>query len=130
MEQVKRGPRGEFSDGEAHRQAMSLPIKDVVRQLVEILGATTVAAISGVSETRAVSQWMSGRAPQRPHVLRFVLQITAMIAGDSDGDVARAWFQGSNPYLNDEVPAILLRTRPLEEIQAPIMAAARAFTTQ
>ena len=122
-----RGTRGEHGDIEAHEEAMSLPMAEVVRRLVDILGAGTVAAIGDVGETRAVAQWMTGREPQRPHVLRFALQLAVMVASKGGGEVAKAWFQGSNPYLNDEVPAIMLRMRPLNEIQPAMVAAARAF---
>jgi hypothetical protein len=125
---TERGLRGEVGAFEAHGIAMGLPIEDVVGHLVEYLGATTVAAIGGVNETRAVKQWMEhgGREAQRPHVLRFALQLASMIASD-DPSVVRAWFQGSNPHLNDDVPALLLGSRPLSEVQQPLMAAARAF---
>jgi hypothetical protein len=43
---------------EAHNEAMSLPTPTVVETLVGLLGATTVAEIAGVKETRACS---SGR---------------------------------------------------------------------
>lgn len=116
-----------YSDAMAHGRAMTLPIAVVVRELVDVLGATTVAAIAGVAETRAVAQWTNGRQPQRPHVLRFTLQIACMLAAAGSRDVVRAWFAGSNPSLDDAVPALLLRNRPLHEIQGPMMAAARAF---
>lgn len=114
-------------DVEAHDHAMSLPITEVVRQLTNLLGATTVAVIGGVQETRAVQQWMNGRDPQRPHVLRFALQIAVMMSTPRDGEKVRAWFHGSNPRLGDDVPMFLLRDRPLTEIQAPLLAAARSF---
>jgi hypothetical protein len=90
----QHGPRGELSAFEAHDEAMGLPMAEVVRRLVDYLGASTVAAIGGVNETRAVRQWMSiaGREPQRPHVLRFALQIASMIASENDQDVVQAWF--------------------------------------
>lgn len=117
-----------LSDHEAHRNAMSLPIGQVVSSLVEILGATTVAAIGGVTETRAVNQWITGREPHRQHVLRFTLQIASMLADEGDDyEAVRAWFQGSNPALNDAIPALLLRDEPLEKIQASLVKAARDF---
>ena len=118
-----------LSDVDAHDRVMGLSIHEVVRQLADYLGATTVAVIAGVSETRAVAQWMSanGREPQRPHVLRFALQITTMIAPHGDRELARAWFHGSNPRLGDVSPMLLLREQPLSEVQGPITAAARAF---
>ncbi len=120
-------PAGVLEDGAAHDHAMSLPIVEVVRELSDLLGATTVAVIAGVSETRAVAQWMTGREPQRPHVLRFALQISRMIAAGADREFARAWFHGSNPRLNDSSPMLLLREKPLPDVQARIAAAARAF---
>jgi hypothetical protein len=85
------------TDLESHEHAMAASIGEVVRELSDLLGATIVAAIGGVQETRAVAQWMNGREPQRPHVLRFALQIANMITTPNDGEVARAWFHGSNP---------------------------------
>jgi hypothetical protein len=119
-----------LSDEDAHAQAMSRPIGEVVRLLVDMLGLSLVAVIGGVSETRAVQQWMTGREPQRPHVLRFALQLALMITEAGDGSVARAWFQGSNPRLDDRSPGVMLHTLPLEQIQAPLMAAARAFAAR
>ena len=115
------------SDLDSHEHAMAISIGEVVRELCDLLGATTVASIAGVQETRAVAQWMNGRAPQHPHVLRFALQIASMITAPNDGEVARAWFHGSNPHLDDATPITLLRDAPLEEIQGPLLKAARAF---
>ncbi len=122
-----RGERGEWPAPQAHQRAMSLPIDGVVKELVAMLGLTTVAMIGGVGETRAVTQWANGRSPQRPNVLRFTLQVASMILNAKDPDIARAWFHGSNPHLHDQAPAVLLRDKPLPEIQGEIMAAARVF---
>ncbi|HEY5258801.1 MAG TPA: hypothetical protein VIJ12_10550 [Candidatus Baltobacteraceae bacterium] len=117
-------------DVDAHDHAMSADMRDIVRELVDLLGATSVAVIGGVAETRAVAQWMTGREPQRPHVLRFALQIASMIASSADRERARAWFSGSNPMLGDESPILMLRNRPLHEIQGQLAAAARKFAPQ
>jgi hypothetical protein len=119
-----------LDDVEAHNHAMSVPIAQVVRELVDILGPTLVAAIGGVQETRAVQQWMVDREPQRPQVLRFALQIAKMISTVADGSVARAWFQGSNPRLRDKSPVMVLRQLPLDDAQPLLMQAARAFSTR
>ena len=66
---------------DAHNEAMSLRLEEVVQRLTDLLGATAVAEIGGVKETRAVQQWLAGaREPQRPHVLRFALQLALMIS--------------------------------------------------
>jgi hypothetical protein len=124
---VKDTVRGDIN---AHEHAMEIPIEDVVRELVALLGATTVAVIGGVKETRAVTQWLSGRAPQRPHVLRFALQLGSMIASNSDRELARAWFHGSNPQLGDAIPMMLLRDGELRDIQGALLAAARSFAAR
>lgn len=121
-------PSSRFStDFNAHEHAMSMSIAQVVQELERLLGATIVADIAGVTETRAVAQWKTGREPQRPHVLRFALQIALMIVGRTGAEVARAWFHGSNPYLDDARPIALLRDRPLHEVQGDLLRAARAF---
>jgi len=119
-----------LTDIDSHSHAMEIPIAQVVQELVDLLGLTTVALIGGVSETRAVQQWTAGRKPQRPNVLRFALQLATMIASQPDGELARAWFEGSNPHLGDASPALLLRNSQLAEVQGPLMAAARSFASR
>lgn len=122
---------GSLTAAQAHEQAMALPLPTAVAQLVDFLGATTVAAIAGVKETRAVQQWISSeREPQRAHVLRFALQLALMITDVASSDMARAWFHGSNPHLEDQIPLALLRDRPLESVQVTLMAAVRAFAAR
>jgi hypothetical protein len=124
---MKSDVRGDVN---AHEHAMEIPIEQVVEELVELLGATTVAVIGGVKETRAVTQWLSGRSPQRPHVLRFALQLASMISTHTDRQIAHAWFHGSNPHLGDAIPMLLLRDGNLNEIQGTLLGAARAFAAR
>lgn len=123
-------PTAVRSDLSAHNHAMELPIAEVVRELVDLLGAKTVAVIGDVQETRAVQQWLAERAPQRPHALRFALQLGSMIAGTADREVAVAWFHGSNPHLDDQVPMLMLRDHELQDVQAPLLNAARSFAAR
>jgi hypothetical protein len=116
-----------LNDFEAHSHVMSISTQNVVQELVDLLGLTLVAAIGGVGETRAVSQWMTSREPQRPHVLRFALQLARMIDDIKGNQAVRAWFMGSNPHLEDRSPVMVLRVLPLEQAQTQLMAASRAF---
>jgi hypothetical protein len=115
------------NDIDAHDYVMGLPITQVVSELADILGATTVAVIGGVQETRAVQQWIAGREPQRAHTLRFALQIAVMLSSYADREFAIAWFHGSNPRLGDRAPMFLLRDQALHEVQGPLLNAAREF---
>ncbi len=124
-------PDSVLDGGNAFNSAMSLSTAEVAERLVDLLGATTVAEIGGVKETRAVAQWASGeREPQRPHVLRFALQLALMISTLSTRDLARAWFHGSNPELDDATPLALLRDKALESTQIPLMIAVRSFAAR
>lgn len=123
-------PSAVRTDTSAHSHAMELPISEVVRELVDLLGAKTVAVIGAVKETRAVQEWLSERAPQRPHVLRFALQLATMIASEADREMAVAWFHGSNPHLDDRVPMLMLRNDRLETVQGPLLNAARSFAAR
>jgi hypothetical protein len=113
-----------LSAEDAFTQAMSLPISDIVRLLLQTLDPTTV------QETRAVNSWLTGREPQRPQVLRFALQLASMIANARDKEFCKAWFHGSNPSLDDRVPMIMLRDTPLAEVQRDLLAAARIFASR
>jgi hypothetical protein len=130
MEERSRAERPFLTAAEAHTQAMSLPIRDIVAHLLHFLDATTIAVIAGVGETRAVNGWLNGREPQRPQVLRFALQLAAMIASTGNAEVCKAWFHGSNPHLDDRVPMILLRESRLPEVQPLLLAAARLFAAR
>lgn len=118
------------SDLDAHDWVVGLPIHEVVRELAAILGAPTVAVIGGVKEARAVQQWMEDRLPQRPHVLRFALQLAAMLTNAADEEFAKAWFHAPNPRLDDRIPMLILRDIPLEESQSEMLRAARAFAAR
>jgi hypothetical protein len=130
MEEQAPSGKAFLSAEDAHIQAMSLPIGEIVEHLLELLDATTVAVIAGVQETRAVHSWLSGREPQRPQVLRFALQLAAMIAGVADAEFCKAWFHGSNPHLDDRVPMIMLRDLPLADTQRDLLSAARVFAAR
>jgi hypothetical protein len=130
MEGRLRAERPFLTAAEAHTQAMSLPIRDIVAHLLQFLDATTIAVIAGVHETRAVNGWLNGREPHRPQVLRFALQLAAMIASTADAEVCKAWFHGSNPHLDDRVPMIMLRDNQLPEVQPLLLAAARLFAAR
>lgn len=118
------------TDVDAHEHAIQVPIAQVVRELVDFLGAPTVAAIANVKETRAVHQWMGDREPQNPHVLRFALQLACMLAAVGDKSIAKAWFHGSNPALGGQSPLTLFRTGTLTDIQVQLLAAAQSFAVR
>ncbi len=103
--------------------------RDVVRELVDILGASLVAAIGHVKNTRTVRHWMQGeKQPEQIDRLRLALQVALFMqaAGESK-DVVNAWMRGMNLRLHDEAPAIVIADERLDVARRDVMAAARAF---
>jgi len=119
-------------DLEAYEHVARVAFPELVAELTELLGAKLVAYLAGVGETRAVRQWSSGvRAPHPPvpERLRLALQVAWLIARHDNASVARAWFQGLNPQLDDRSAARLLREGDLDEVGPLVLSAARAFVS-
>jgi hypothetical protein len=113
----------------AHREALRLPIPEIVKQLVGLIGRKLTAYVGGVRDVRAVDRWMNGSelygdAEQR---LRFAFQLVRMLAEKEDPTVIQSWLTGLNPELGDRVPLRLMRENDLETVAPEIMGAARAF---
>jgi hypothetical protein len=113
----------------AHREALRLPIPEIVKQLVGLIGRKLTASVGGVRDVRAVDRWMNGSelyrdAEQR---LRFAFQLVRMLAEKEDPTVIQSWLTGLNPELGDRVPLRLMRENDLETVAPEIMGAARAF---
>ena len=119
-------------DLEAYEHSARVDFPVLVKELSELLGSKLVAYVAGVREARAVRQWSTGereaRAPT-PERLRLALRVAWLIAQHDNASVARAWFQGLNPQLDDRSPARLLREGELDEIGPLILSAARAFVS-
>lgn len=117
-------------DLEGYDLAMRSDFATVVGQLEELLGAKLVAYLADVRETRAVKQWAQGERSARGEVeerLRLALQVAHMIAKTDTAAVARAWFRGLNPQLDDQSPARMLREEEFDKAGPLVLSAARAF---
>src|ERR1700723_4219984 len=73
----------------AHREALRLPIPEIVKQLVGLIGRKLTAYLGGVRDVRAVDRWMNGSelygdAEQR---LRFAFQLGRGLAHREKPDV-------------------------------------------
>ena len=117
-------------DLRAHQESVSLSVPQIVSRLRDLLGATLVAYLGEVKETRAVAQWAAGdRAPSNAVTtrLRTTYQAAALLREKDSAGVVQAWFQGMNPQLEDLAPARVLREQPLDQAGPAVIAAARAF---
>ncbi len=117
-------------DYAAHVRAVRSTFPEVVAALREILGLKFCAYLGSVKETRAVNEWAEGVREPSDAVqrrLRLALQVAGAIAEVDGPEVARAWFQGLNPQLDDRSPARLLREGDIDEVGPEVIAAERAF---
>ncbi len=117
-------------DYAAHVRAVRSSFPEVVAALREILGLKLCAYLGSVKETRAVNEWAEGVREPSDAVqrrLRLALQVAGAIAEVDGPEVARAWFQGLNPQLDDRSPARLLREGDIDEVGPEVIAAERAF---
>ncbi len=117
-------------DYAAHVRAVRSTFPEVVAALREILGLKLCAYLGSVKETRAVNEWAEGLREPSDEVqrrLRLALQVAGAIAEVDGPEVARAWFQGLNPQLDDRSPARLLREGDIDEVGPEVIAAERAF---
>ena len=100
---------------------------DVARFLADVLGYELVAYITGKS-VKTVRRWADGTTSPRLsseqllHATAYVFQ--TILESDSD-DIARAWFIGLNPQLDDVAPADVLRDGDV----TAVVAAAKAFVS-
>ena len=117
-------------DYAAHIRAVRSSFPEVVAALREVLGLKLCAYLGSVKETRAVNEWAEGdREPSEvvQRRLRLAFQVAQAISEVDGPEVARAWFQGLNPQLDDRSPARLLREGDVDEVGPEVIAAERAF---
>jgi hypothetical protein len=117
-------------DLEAYTRAIRLDFPILVKELSNILGAKLVAYVAGVSETRAVREWIEeGREPRdsTKERLQLTYRLARTIEAHDSAGVARAWLQGLNPQLDDRSPARMLREGDVHEVGPQLVAALRAF---
>ncbi|MDN3935672.1 hypothetical protein QWJ39_05030 [Arthrobacter sp. YD4] len=103
-----------------------LGIREVVRQLNTALGATLVAALSGGKDPRISYKWAreNGPEPKPAAVQRLLLAHRAWVAvSTNEGeDVARLWFIGANPWLDEVSPIEAIANMESKKVMAAAQA--------
>ena len=110
-----------------HGGTIRMSIHEVVRQLNAALGPTLVAALTGSKDRRLPIRWAHADGPEPgPDFRRRLLlahRVWSQIAPEETEHVARAWFIGANPFLDEDTPLTAIR----EDRARPVVAAAAAF---
>lgn len=110
----------------AHERSVEFDLSHIAGFLREMLGASLVAYITGVTDTGTVSRWVNGsRNPRHEHEqrLRTTFQVFQLLQGEESSHTVRAWFIGLNPQLGEVSPAEALHEGRL----ADVLVAAKAY---
>lgn len=111
----------------AHTETVRLPSAELARQLVQHLGATVVAVLAGVRDKKLPYKWSTpdGPTPRTEALQRLQVAHRAWVAvATAEGeDIARAWFIGANPRLDEQPPFMAISTGAF----GSVMSAAAAF---
>ena len=81
-----------------------------------------------MKDARAVGRWARGEDiphAQAAATLQNALHVVELLRSQEDDETIRSWFRGMNPDLGDRSPALVVRDKPEDVIQA-----ARAFLAQ
>lgn len=108
--------------------AISSDPSTLADRVASVLGLELAARAVGVSETRAVRQWIEGeRAVKGASTLlrlRTVAQIVEELSADLTPYEIRGWLTVAHPRFNFKSAVQLLEEGPLEDVRAQILAAA------
>ena len=102
-----------------------MDIHEVVRRLNSHLGATLVAALAGSRDSKLPYRWAKETTPntEAEARIRMAHRIWTLIADAESDHVARTWFIGANPLLDEASPVTALREDRLRDVSL----AAQAF---
>lgn len=110
-----------------HEEATRLDIHELVRRLLVHLGPTLVATLANVRDSKLPHRWAKsdGNTPRDEPQRRLLAayEVWRMITAAESDHVARAWFIGANPRLDEASPIMRLR----EGDDAAVISAAVAF---
>jgi hypothetical protein len=117
---------------QAYKAALTTPLWEQARQLLELVGPRFTAAAVGVRDARTVRRWRDTQTEPRDHAeqqrLRLLYRIVLAISGVyGTGSVAAGFLRSANPQLDDEAPLVLLASGDPDVVQYPVLAATRAF---
>jgi len=115
---------------QAAREAAELPLPELVGRLRDLVGVRLVAYMANVKQTRPVADWAEGRrspGADDAQRLRLAFQAARLLRERYDTTTIQSWLMGSNPALDGEAPARLIRNSSPIDAARDVMAAASSF---
>jgi len=97
----------------AYQRTIRFGIREITRRLNGCLGGTLVASLAGSKDTKASYRWAKEDGPQpRPEAIKrltFAYEQWWKVAEAEGEHVARLWFIGANPWLDNDTPVNAIR---------------------
>jgi len=104
---------------EAYTSTTKMSLREIVERLNRHLGATLVATLANVNDRKLPYRWAreGGSTPGAEATRRLTAahRIWLQLADAESDDVARAWFVGENPFLDEQAPVLTLREGKTKE---------------
>lgn len=110
-----------------HAATARMDVHQIARELVNGLGPTLVAAMTGSKDRKLPSKWAKDDgptpSPDFTRRLQFGHRAWRALSAEESEHVARAWLIGGNPYLGEVTPITAIR----EDRGGDVMKAVDAF---
>lgn len=108
------------ADTRTHADAVRTSTPELVRQLNSGLGPTLVATLAGVRDRKLPNKWAKADGPtprdEALERLQMAHRVWGLIAAAENDSIARAWFIGRNPRLDETAPVMALREGRIAEV--------------
>lgn len=112
---------------DTHLVATVMDVHQVARALTDALGPTLVAVLAGVRDSKLPHKWAKPDGPEprdsSQRRLRTAYRVWESLVDKHNRYIARAWFIGLNPLLDETPPVVALG----EGRDREVIEAARAF---
>lgn len=98
---------------------------EAVAELVDVLGARTVALIGAAERTSTVRHWLEGGSPTAESAWRlsFALRAVRALLQRVGRSTVSAWFWGANHVLGDQTPVAILAKGTYVDCERAVTAA-------
>lgn len=113
---------------QACKRAVRTTPQEQARFVLDALGARTATAAVGLRDARAIRSWARGSRIKQEEVLQRLQDLYAVVWALSESyspAVAAAFMRGTNPYLGDRSPLVMLAEDPVDKAGPALLAAAR-----
>ena len=116
-----------LTETEIHGATARMDIHQIALELNNALGSTLVAALTGSKDRKQPIRWAKPDGPKPSNDFTRRLQLAHRLwtrLEQAEGEhIARGWFIGGNPLLDEDTPLTAIR----EDRSKKVSAAAKAF---